>query len=240
MEHEVALRFGWTHVGPIVGTGTGLGWPAMPAGAGGYCFTLRLVTERVCTWVRPISSFPCYAQSDMLSAMGNMKAASLLREARTAAGLSQMELAQKAGVTQSVISVYEAGRRQPSVPTLTALIAATGYELDLSIGRPRRGVQRLTGPVGRGLRRRRSEVLELADRHGVQVLGVFGSVARGEDRPDSDIDLLVELPAGMGLFAVARVQNELEELLSAPVDLIPESGLKAGVRQAVEADLVRL
>lgn len=172
--------------------------------------------------------------------MGTMVAASLLRQARTAAGLSQAELARKAGVTQSVISVYEAGRRQPSVSTLTALIAATGFELDLSIGKPRRGVQRLTGPVGRRLRRQRSEVLELADRHGVKVFGVFGSVARGEDSPDSDIDLLVELPAGMGLFALARVQNELEQLLSAPVDLIPEAGLKAGVRPAVEMDLVPL
>lgn len=169
-----------------------------------------------------------------------MKAASLLREARTSAGLSQTELAHKAGVTQSVISVYESGRRQPSVVTLTALIAATGYELDLSITKPRRGVQRLTGPVGRRLRRRRSEVLELADRHGIHVLGVFGSVARGEDRPDSDIDLLVELPEGMGLFAIARVQNELEEMLGSPVDLVPEAGLKANVRPAVEADLVAL
>ena len=172
--------------------------------------------------------------------MGSMKAASLLREARTAAGLSQAELAQRSGVTQSVISVYEAGRRQPSVPTLTALIAATGYELGLSISKPRRGVQRLTGPVGRRLRCRRHEVVELARRHGVRVLGVFGSVARGEDRPDSDIDLLVDLPAGMGLFAVARVQNELEALLGSPVDLIPESGLKTGVRPVVEADLVPL
>jgi len=176
----------------------------------------------------------------MLRDVGTMKAASLLREARTAAGLSQAELAERAGVTQSVISVYEAGRRQPSVPTLARLIAATGYELDLSVGKPRRDVQRLTGPVGRRLRRRRSEVVELADRHGVRVLGVFGSVARGEDRPDSDIDLLVQLPAGMGLFAVARVQNELEQLLGAPVGLIPESGLKPGVRPAVEEDLVPL
>lgn len=176
----------------------------------------------------------------MLPVVGTMMAASLLRQARTAAGLSQAELAQKAGVTQSVISVYEAGRRQPSVPTLASLIAATGYELDLSVGKPRRGVQRLTGPVGRRLRGRRSEVVELANRHGVRVLGVFGSVARGEDRPDSDIDLLVELPAEMGLFALARVQNELEQLLGAPVDLIPETGLKTGVRPAVEADLVPL
>jgi predicted nucleotidyltransferase len=154
--------------------------------------------------------------------------------------LSQAELAQKAGVTQSVISVYETEGRQPSVPTLAALIAATGYELDLSVVRPRRGLRRLTGPVGRRLRRRRAEVVELADRHGVRVLGVFGSVARGEDRPDSDIDLLVEVPAGMGMFALARVQNELEQLLGASVDLIPEPGLKAGVRPAVESDLVPL
>ena len=172
--------------------------------------------------------------------MVSSKAGSLLREARTAAGLSQVELAGKAGVAQSVISVYESGRRQPSIPTLAALIAATGYELDLSVAKPRQGVQRLTGPVGRRLRRRRSAVLELADRHGVRVLGVFGSVARGEDRPDSDIDLLVQFPDRIGLFAVARVQNELEELLGAPVDLVPESGLKAGVRPSVEADLVRL
>jgi predicted nucleotidyltransferase/DNA-binding XRE family transcriptional regulator len=168
------------------------------------------------------------------------KAGSLLREARTAAGLSQAELADRAGVTQSVISVYESGHRQPSIPTLAGLIAATGFELDLSVGKPRQGVQLLTGPVGRRLRRRRAAVLELAARHGVRVLGVFGSVARGEDRSDSDVDLLVELPDDMGLFAVARVQNELEQLLRAPVDLVPESSLKPGVRPSVEADLVRL
>ncbi|MCW2673831.1 MAG: transcriptional regulator, family [Frankiales bacterium] len=169
-----------------------------------------------------------------------MKAGSLLREARTAAGLSQAELANRAGVTQSVISVYEAGHRQPSIPTLAALIAATGYELDLSVGKPRHGLRRLTGPVGRRVRRRRTEVLEVAGRHGVRVLGVFGSVARGEDRPDSDVDLLVEFPSEMGLFALARVRQELADLLGSPVELIPEAGLKAGVRRLVEADLVRL
>ena len=163
-----------------------------------------------------------------------------MREARVAAGLSQAELAGKAGVTQSVISVYESGRRQPSIPMLSTLIAATGFELDLSLGKPREGVRRLTGPVGRRLRRRRMAVLELAAQHGVRVLGVFGSVARGEDRPDSDVDLLVELPEDMGLFAVARVQNELEQLLGASVDLVPEVGLKRGVRPSVEADLVQL
>ncbi len=167
-------------------------------------------------------------------------AGGLLREARAAAHLSQAELAVKAGVTQSVISVYESGRRQPSLPTLASLIAATGYELTLSVAKPRQGLQRLTGPVGRRLRRRRAAVLEVANRHGVTVLGVFGSVARGEDRSDSDVDLLVEQPDVMSLFAIARLQNELEELLGTAVDLVPRSGLKPRVRRLVEADLVPL
>lgn len=164
----------------------------------------------------------------------------LLREARTAAGLSQADVASRAGVTQSVISVYEAGRRQPSVPTLAALIAATGYELEIRIGTPRKGLRRLTGPIGLRLRRRRAEMIRIAAEHGVHVLGVFGSVARGEDRPDSDIDLLVELPEGMGMLGLGRVREALEDLLGCSVDLIPEADLKPKVRPAVEADLVRL
>ena len=58
---------------------------------------------------------------------GDLTAGSLLRQARQRAGLSQVELAAKAGVTQSVISAYESGHRQPSLPTLAALIEAAGY-----------------------------------------------------------------------------------------------------------------
>ena len=60
-------------------------------------------------------------------------AGELLREARRRAGLSQMDLAARAGVTQSVISAYESGHRQPAIPTLRALIEATGHELVLSL-----------------------------------------------------------------------------------------------------------
>lgn len=137
------------------------------------------------------------------------------------AGLSQAELAAKAGVTQSMISVYEAGRRQSSLLTLSALIDATGYRLDLRLVRPQTRPGRLTGPVGRRLRRRRADVLRIAAEHGVHVVGVFGSVARGEDRSDSDINLLVELPTGMGLLALGRAQQALEDLLGSPVDLVP-------------------
>ena len=122
----------------------------------------------------------------------SLRAGTLLRRARQSAGLSQVELAARAGVAQSVISAYEAGRRQPSLPTLTALIDATGYELTVGIRRPPRRLGRLSGPVGRRLRARRREVIATAAAHGVANLRVFGSVTRGEDRPDSDVDLLVD------------------------------------------------
>ncbi len=70
--------------------------------------------------------------------------------------------------------------------------------------------------------------------------GVFGSVARGEDRPDSDIDLLVDLPREVGLLGVARIRHELEQIVGAPVELIPAADLKALVRTEALADLVPL
>ena len=60
-------------------------------------------------------------------------AGDLLRRARKASGLSQQELAARAGVTQSVISAYESGHRQPAVPTLAALVDAAGYELVMDL-----------------------------------------------------------------------------------------------------------
>jgi len=59
--------------------------------------------------------------------------AALLRQARKRAGLSQVELAARAGLTQSVISAYESGQRQPSIPALARLIEAAGFDLTLRL-----------------------------------------------------------------------------------------------------------
>jgi uncharacterized protein len=64
-------------------------------------------------------------------------------------------------------------------------------------------------------------------------------VARGEDRPGSDVDLLADLPP-MGLLGLGRVQADLEALLGAKVDLVPASDLKPAVRARAEHDLVAL
>ncbi|MGH8905119.1 MAG: helix-turn-helix domain-containing protein [Egibacteraceae bacterium] len=62
-----------------------------------------------------------------------VSAADVLRRARVTAGLSQQEVAARAGVTQPEVSAYENGRRQPTVPTLERLIAATGHTLRLVV-----------------------------------------------------------------------------------------------------------
>jgi predicted nucleotidyltransferase/DNA-binding XRE family transcriptional regulator len=171
---------------------------------------------------------------------GELTAGALLRQARRGAGLSQVELAARAGVTQSVISAYESGHRQPSLPTLAALIEAAGCELVTGVRRQPRRLSRLSGPVGQRLRRRRRDVIAAAAARGVTGLRVFGSVARGEDRPGSDVDLLADLPPGMSLLGLARLQAELEAILGTRVDLVPASDLKPDVRSRASRDLVAL
>ncbi|HYU85809.1 MAG TPA: helix-turn-helix domain-containing protein [Kribbellaceae bacterium] len=167
-------------------------------------------------------------------------AGELLRAARLRAGLSQQELAERAGIMQSVVSAYERGHRQPSVPTLAALIDATGHDLVMSARRKPRGLQRLSGPVGRRLRRNRDKVLSTATKHGVTNLRVFGSVARGEDRPDSDLDLLIDLPPGIGLLGLGRVRSDIERIVGTHVDLVPETDLKPDVRARVLKEVISL
>ncbi len=60
---------------------------------------------------------------------------------------------------------------------------------------------------------------------GVRKIAVFGSRARGEARPDSDLDLLVELPSGMSLLDHARMERELSKALGVKVELVPRDAL---------------
>lgn len=83
----------------------------------------------------------------------------------------------------------------------------------------------------------RARLAELCGRYGIAELSVFGSVARGEHRPDSDLDLLYELAPGQHLgFSINRLQDELTELFDRPVDLVSESALHPALRPDVLAE----
>jgi hypothetical protein len=83
------------------------------------------------------------------------------------------------------------------------------------------------------LKTRRKEILAIAARHGAVNVRVFGSVARGDNRPDSDIDFLVNLEAGRSLLDLARFLRELQSLLGEKVDVVTEAGLRARIKSDV-------
>lgn len=79
------------------------------------------------------------------------------------------------------------------------------------------------------LNRHRAELSAL----GVKSLKLFGSVVRGEDRPESDIDILVEFSRPVGLLAFVRLKQRLTELLGRPVDLVTPEALKPALRDGI-------
>jgi len=75
----------------------------------------------------------------------------------------------------------------------------------------------------------------LCKQYSVKELAVFGSRARGDNRPDSDLDILIEfLPESrLGLIGFAGLQREFEDLFGIKVDLVPKRGLKPIIRDEV-------
>jgi predicted nucleotidyltransferase len=83
------------------------------------------------------------------------------------------------------------------------------------------------------LRSRRSEILSIAARHGIRNVRVFGSTVRGDDRKDSDVDLLVEVEKGRSLLDVIGFEQELSELSGRRVEVLSTGGLSPNLERNI-------
>lgn len=83
------------------------------------------------------------------------------------------------------------------------------------------------------VRQKRNEILRIAERHGAYNVRVFGSVARGEAGPDSDVDLLIDAGEKVSPWFPGGLVNDLEELLGRRVDVVEEVALRPELRQYV-------
>ena len=83
---------------------------------------------------------------------------------------------------------------------------------------------------------------ELRKRFGVKSLAIFGSVARGEAKPESDVDIVVEFnpQAHVGLFKMVELKEFLEKVLGCPVDVVTLDGLRPWMRELVRREAVRI
>jgi transcriptional regulator with XRE-family HTH domain len=162
-----------------------------------------------------------------------LSAAAIIREARLRAELTQVQLAKRAGVTQSVISTYENGRREPSLAALQRLLLAAGFRTAIDL-------QPVTGraPLRDLVARHRDDLVAVLRRHGaVRVRQLPGGP--GWTRPDDadgdgdggygdgdgDVGLVVDLAPSAGIFALMRMQDEAERILGVRVDVLTADAL---------------
>jgi len=94
--------------------------------------------------------------------------------------------------------------------------------------------------VGDTIREKRGAILRIAGRHGATEVRLIGSVARGEARPDSDVDLLVTWSEGTSLLDHAALMLELEKLLGRKVDIASDGWVKPAIQESVYRDAIAI
>jgi predicted nucleotidyltransferase len=140
--------------------------------------------------------------------------------ARRAAGLSQSQLARAAGVAQPNLSAYENGRRVPSPEVLERINRALR-------GRPSARVDQ-----------HRDSIRVLVAKYHAVAPRIFGSVARGDDEPGSDVDLLVDFTDEASLLDEIGLRLALSDLLQVEVDVVGADSLSGQARERVLREAV--
>lgn len=166
-----------------------------------------------------------------------MDAGSLIRQAREVAGMTQGQLAAAAGTSQSTLAAYESSAKSPSVRTLDRIIRSAGQTLEVSL----RPAPAATGAELTRIRQRAQRIQEAARKRRIRNVRVFGSVARGEETPESDLDLLVDFDAARyGLIPLTGFARDVERIVRRPVDATTVELLRDDIRQRALAEAVPL
>lgn len=158
-----------------------------------------------------------------------------IAEARRAEGLSQAALAAAVSLDRTAVSKIEHGRRSVSSLELARFARVLNRSVESLVSE----TPRPDDPM-RVVRRKRRAILRIAREHGARSVRVFGSTARREAGPGSDIDLLVEMERGRGLFDQAGLLLELEALLGRNVDVVTPEGLRDAIRDRVLGEALPL
>lgn len=156
--------------------------------------------------------------------------------ARRDRGLTQADLARAAALERTALSKIERGHRGVGSLELARIARALGRPLEWFVAEPTSEPARTL----RDLRKRRRVITEIAARYGARSVRVFGSLARGQAGPDSDVDLLVRMDRGRSLLDQAALLVELSDLLGRDVDVLTEEGLREGIRERVLREAVPL
>lgn len=160
--------------------------------------------------------------------------------ARQAAGLTQADLAARVGTTQSAIARLEGGAVTPTVDTLCRLADVLGIRFAIS---PDSGLVALPperpAPTLQELRAHRKEILRIGALHGARNLRVFGSVARGQAGPESDVDFLVEMESGRTVLDLSGLILDLQEALGRTVHVV-EAEEPSPIAQRIHREAVAL
>lgn len=90
------------------------------------------------------------------------------------------------------------------------------------------------------LKSKRQDIIATASKHGAKNVRVFGSVARGNAGPQSDLDLLVQLNPGYSLLDLIAIKQDLEDLLGCNVDVVTEAALSPYIREQVLQEAINL